>query len=64
MLARYEKVLVPELNNGQLSVLIRSQFLVDAIPFNKIAGQPFKISEITGKIDEVLGVGGPFEFEF
>ena len=64
VLSRYDKVLVPELNNGQLSVLIRSQFLVDAIPFNKIAGQPFKITEITGKIDEVLGVGGPFEFEF
>ena len=64
VVSRYDKVIIPELNNGQLSVLIRSQFLVDAIPFNKIAGQPFKITEISGKIDEVLGLSGPFEFEF
>ncbi len=64
VLSRYDKVLIPELNNGQLSVLIRARYLVDAIPFNKIAGQPFKISEISGKIDEVLGLSGPYEFEF
>ncbi len=64
VLSRYDKVMVPELNNGQLSVLIRAQYLVDVIPFNKIAGQPFKIAELTGKIDEVLGASGPFEFEF
>ena len=64
VLSRYDKVMIPELNNGQLSVLIRSQFLLDAIPFNKIAGQPFKISEISGKIDEVLGISGPYEFKF
>ena len=64
VLSRYDKVLIPELNNGQLSVLIRACYLVDAIPFNKIAGQPFKISEISGKIDEVLGVSGAYELEF
>ena len=64
VLSRYSHVVVPELNNGQLSTLVRAQFLVDAIPFNKIAGQPFKISEIAGKIDEVLGLSGPFAFDF
>ncbi len=61
---RYRKVLVPELNTGQLCMLIRSRYLVDAIPFNKIAGQPFKIREIEAKIDEVLGLRGPYELEF
>ena len=41
-----------------------AKFLVDAVPFNKIAGQPFKIAEIEGKIDEVLGLSGPYEIEF
>lgn len=62
-LARYGRVLVPELNNGQLAALVRARYLVDAIPFNKIAGQPFKIAEISGKIDEVLGLSGPYELE-
>jgi len=61
---RYRKVLVPELNTGQLCMLIRSRYLVDAMPFNKIAGQPFKIREIEAKIDEVLGLRGPYELEF
>ena len=64
VLGRYSKVMIPELNNGQLSTMIRAKFLVDAIPFNKIAGQPFKISEIAGKIDELLGLSGPFTFDF
>ena len=63
VLARYDRVLIPELNNGQLSVLVRARYLVDAVPFNKIAGQPFKIAEISGKIDEVLGLSGPYELE-
>jgi 2-oxoglutarate ferredoxin oxidoreductase subunit alpha len=64
VLGRFRKVLVPELNTGQLSLLIRARFLVDAIGFNKIAGQPFKIAEIEAKIDEVLGLRGPYELEF
>ena len=64
LLARYQRVMIPELNNGQLSVLVRARYLVDAIPFNKVAGQPFKIGELCGKIDEVLGLAGPFEFDF
>ena len=64
VLANYKHVLIPELNNGQLSLLIRGKFLVDAVPFNKISGQPFKIAEIVGKIDSVLGLRGPYEIEF
>jgi 2-oxoglutarate ferredoxin oxidoreductase subunit alpha len=64
VLSRYKKVLIPELNTGQLSLLVRGRYLVDAVPFNKIAGQPFKIAEIEGKIDELLGLRGPYELTF
>ncbi len=64
VLRRYDKVLIPELNTGQLALLIRGKYLVDAVPFNKVAGQPFKIAEIKGKIDELLGVSGPYELKF
>jgi 2-oxoglutarate ferredoxin oxidoreductase subunit alpha len=64
VLKNYKHVIIPELNTGQLSLLVRGRFLVDAIGFNKITGQPFKIAEITSKIDEVLGLRGPYTFEF
>jgi 2-oxoglutarate ferredoxin oxidoreductase subunit alpha len=51
---RYKKVLVPELNAGQLLMLLRSEFLVPAVGLNKIQGRPFLISEIEAKIDEML----------
>jgi 2-oxoglutarate/2-oxoacid ferredoxin oxidoreductase subunit alpha len=54
VLRRYEKVLVPELNLGQLRFMIRGHFLVDAAGLNKVQGKPFKISEILGKIEEML----------
>ena len=43
---RYKKVLVPELNAGQLRLLLRAEFLVDAVGLNKVQGQPFLVSEI------------------
>jgi len=46
VLRRYKKVLVPEMNLGQLLRLIRAEYLVDAIGFNKVQGRPFKVSEI------------------
>ncbi|MGE5595303.1 MAG: 2-oxoacid:acceptor oxidoreductase subunit alpha [Hyphomicrobiales bacterium] len=64
VLRSYDKVLIPELNTGQLALLIRGKFLVDAIPFNKISGQPFKIAEVEGKIDEALGLSGPYQLKF
>ena len=53
ILHRYDKILIPELNTGQLRKVIRAEFLVDAKGLNKIAGEPFKISEITEKIEEM-----------
>ena len=54
VLSRFEKVLVPELNLGQLCLLLRARYLVDAIGFNKIKGHPFKISELVGKMEELV----------
>ncbi len=54
VLGRFEKVLVPELNLGQLRSLVRDRYLVDAAGLNKIQGKPFKISEIVKKIEELL----------
>ncbi len=52
LLGRYEKVLVPEMNNGQLLTVLRSEYLVPAEGLNKISGQPFKIGEIEDAIRE------------
>jgi 2-oxoglutarate ferredoxin oxidoreductase subunit alpha len=52
--ARFEKVLVPELNLGQLVKVLRAELLVDAVGLNKIQGQPFKVSEITAKAHRLL----------
>ncbi|MBN2371434.1 MAG: 2-oxoacid:acceptor oxidoreductase subunit alpha [Vicinamibacteria bacterium] len=54
VLIRYKRVLVPELNMGQLAWLLRSRFLVDAIVFGKNQGQPFRQREIEAKIEEAL----------
>ena len=51
----YDRVLIPELNLGQLRMLIRSMFLVDAEGFNLVRGKPFQISEIEAKAEQVLG---------
>ena len=53
LLARYEKVLIPELNAGQLALLIRGRYLVDAISFPKLRGQPFTVREIESRIEEL-----------
>ncbi len=54
LLRGYGRVLVPEMNTGQLKTLIRDQFLVDARPLNKVSGQPFRIAEIEAAILEML----------
>jgi len=56
VLKRYKKILVPELNMGQLLWVLRAKFLVDAVGLNKIQGRPFKQAELEQKIEEVLGV--------
>ncbi len=50
----FKKVLVPELNCGQLRLLLRAEFLIDAVGLNKIQGKPFLVSEIETKIEEML----------
>ncbi|YBU88195.1 MAG: 2-oxoacid:acceptor oxidoreductase subunit alpha [Candidatus Walczuchella monophlebidarum] len=54
ILQNFKKVLITELNNGQLIHLIRDQFLIDAIPFSKIQGIPFTIFEIVEKVREII----------
>jgi len=54
-MGRYHQILVPEMNLGQLLMLLRAKFLVDAQGYNKIQGQPFKQAEIEAKIEEILG---------
>jgi len=54
LLSGFEKILVPELNNGQLVRVLRAEYLVPAEPFDKIAGQPFKVTEVLEGIREHL----------
>ncbi|GIX07472.1 MAG: hypothetical protein KatS3mg115_1875 [Candidatus Poribacteria bacterium] len=55
IIRRFRKVLIPELNSGQLATFIRAKYLVDAIPFSKVQGLPFWTHEIEGKIRELIG---------
>jgi 2-oxoglutarate ferredoxin oxidoreductase subunit alpha len=59
VLRRYRKILVPELNAGQLLWLLRAKYLVDAVGLNKVQGRPFLVSEIEAKIAEMLGEYAP-----
>ena len=54
LLRSYDKILIPELNTGQLLKVIRSEFLIDVTGLNKVAAEPFKVSEITEKILEMV----------
>ena len=55
LLKGFDKIIVPEMNTGQLKTLLRDQFLVDAKPINKVSGQPFTIAEIEAAIEGALG---------
>ena len=55
LLRGYEKIIVPEMNTGQLKTVLRDQFLVDARPLTKVSGQPFRIAEIEAAIEAALG---------
>lgn len=55
LLTRYEKVLIPELNLGQLRMLIRAKYLVDAVGLNKVKGRPFDVQEVVAKINQMIG---------
>jgi 2-oxoglutarate ferredoxin oxidoreductase subunit alpha len=55
LLGRFDKVLVPEMNQGQLATLLRDKLCVEPVPLNKVTGQPFLIRELVDKIESVRG---------
>jgi len=55
VLRQYRQVLVPELNLGQLALLLRARYLVDVLQLDKVQGRPFKVSEIHDRIRELVG---------
>jgi len=54
LLKSYDRIIVPEMNNGQFKTVLRDQYLVDARPVTKVSGHPFKIAEIEVAIEEAL----------
>ena len=54
VLGSYEKVLVPGINLGQLRMLLRAEFLVDAVGYNKVRGRPFQSSELADAITALV----------
>ena len=57
VLRGYDKVLVPEINLGQLALLLRGKYLVDVISYNRVRGLPFRAAELAEAIEEVLAHG-------
>ena len=55
ILSRFEKIVVPEMNMGQLAMLLRAKYLYDIVSYPKVQGKPFKISELVKKFEEILG---------
>jgi 2-oxoglutarate ferredoxin oxidoreductase subunit alpha len=55
LVKRYDRILVPELNRGQLRNLIRAEYLVDAVGLNKVTGRPFAVHEVVEGIEQLLG---------
>lgn len=54
LLARFEQVLVPEMNAGQLSSLLRDKLCIAPVSYSKVTGQPFRIAELVDKIQALL----------
>jgi 2-oxoglutarate ferredoxin oxidoreductase subunit alpha len=54
LLIKFNKVMIPEINLGQLSTMIRSKYLIDTLDFNRVSGKPFTTSDIYNKILQVL----------
>ena len=54
ILRRYDRVIVPEMNLGQLSALLRAEYLVDAASISKVMGQPFTAGELVARIEEMI----------
>ncbi len=58
VLQSFKRVLVPELNLGQLSMLLRARFLIDVVGLNKVRGKPYRIVDIKQAAEELLGQDG------
>ena len=58
VLSRYERVVIPEMNLGQLAMILRATYLVDAISYTKVAGLPFKAEELQGVFTDIIEGGG------
>jgi 2-oxoglutarate ferredoxin oxidoreductase subunit alpha len=54
VLRRYDKVLVPEMNLGQLLKLVRAEFLVDAVGYNRVTGLPLRAAEVADAIEALI----------
>jgi 2-oxoglutarate ferredoxin oxidoreductase subunit alpha len=54
VLASYDKVLVPEINLGQLALVLRGRYLTDVISYNRVRGLPFRAAELAGVIQDVI----------
>jgi 2-oxoglutarate ferredoxin oxidoreductase subunit alpha len=54
MLARYDRVLLPEINLGQLALLLRGRFLTDVISYNRVRGLPFRAAELVTVMQDVI----------
>jgi 2-oxoglutarate ferredoxin oxidoreductase subunit alpha len=53
LLARFDKVLIPEMNTGQLCTVLRDKLCMQTVSFSKVSGQPFLISELVDKIESL-----------
>jgi 2-oxoglutarate ferredoxin oxidoreductase subunit alpha len=58
ILKQYDRVLIPEMNLGQLWTLVRAKYLVDAVGYNQVRGLPFKAAELAGVIEDLIGHAG------
>jgi 2-oxoglutarate ferredoxin oxidoreductase subunit alpha len=54
ILGKFKRILVPEINLGQLVKVLRSNFLVPAVGFNRVRGLPFRSNELEREIEEML----------
>jgi 2-oxoglutarate ferredoxin oxidoreductase subunit alpha len=57
VLGRYDRVVIPEMNLGQLAHVVRARYLVDAIPYNQVSGLPFTAAKLESMLEEVVKNG-------
>jgi 2-oxoglutarate ferredoxin oxidoreductase subunit alpha len=58
VLRRFDRVVIPEINSGQLSMLIRSRYLIDAIGINIVRGRPLNVDTLIDRVIEIMGREG------